>query len=148
MLRRDPLRFPQGRIPGAFFLALLLILVGCGESVRIAQPQDFPLHATDHPFFNLHWRLERPEGKVLAVGLVEAARQGGISQVILELRGFDRSGQVISRALGRTYGGPFHRGDFRPFTVRLRPRGGEERFELRVWSFGWEFGGNGNGRGR
>jgi len=125
-----------------------LLLWGCAESVRLAHPQDFPFHATDHPFFNLHWRLEREEGKVLAVGLVEAARQGGIAEVTLELRGLDKNGRVVSRALGATYGGRFLRGDFHPFVVRLRPRGEEERFELRVWSFTWEVGGDGNRGGR
>ncbi len=136
---------------GTRLLRLLLSLLlagGCAESVRLARPEDFPFHATDHPFFNVHWRLEREAGRVLAVGLVEAARQGGIRDVTLELRGLDKSGRGVSRALGTTYGGRFHRGDIWPFVVRLRPRGEEERFELGVWSYTWDTGGNGSRGGR
>lgn len=131
----------------AFLVTLLVLVTGCGEvKYRFPRPEDFPLHATDHPFFNLHWRLDRKEGVVETVGLVEAARQGGIAEVLLELRGLDASGRVVSRGLGRAYpgvgshGGRLFLGDSWPFVVRLRPTGREDRFELRVWSYSWELG--------
>ncbi len=102
------------------------------------RPVDFPLHATDDRFFDLHWRLERRDDAVEAVGLVEATRVDGIAEVILELRGLDGAGRVISRGLGRTYGGRLPRWGTRAFAVTLRPAGHEDRFELRVWSYAWE----------
>jgi len=112
------------------------------------RPPDFALHGTDHPFLDIRWRLDRNDGVVLAVGLVEAARRGGIAEVTLELQGLDKSGNIVSRSVGTTYGGPLYQGDSRPFTVRLRPTGEEDRFELRVWSFLWEFGKDGGAPGR
>ncbi len=115
------------------------LLVGCAEQARLVRPQDFPLHASDDPFFNLHWRVDREDGAVMAVGLVEAARVDGIGEVTLELRGLDASGRVVSRSLGQThYGGRLFRGDSWPFRVRLRPTGQEDRFDLRVWSYTWQ----------
>lgn len=117
-------------------VVLLVLLAGCAGPGRLARPSDFPLHATDDRFFDLHWRLERDDRAATAVGLVEAARVNGIGEVLLELQGLDESGRVVSRGLGRTYGGMLeHFGDARPFTVRLRPSGRESRFALRVWSF-------------
>ncbi len=125
------------------FLILPFLVVGCAGQARFAQPPDFPLHATDHPFFDLHWRLERQEGAVLAVGLVEAARVSGIADVTLELQGLDKDGRVVSRGRGRTYGGgPIFRGQTQPFSLRLHPTGQEARFELKVWSFDWYTGGS------
>lgn len=141
----------RGFLPHMTRLALAILsflVVGCVGPARIARPSDFPLHAADHPFFDLHWRIDRRNGIVLAVGLVEAARVSGIAEVTLELRGIDAGGQVISRSRGSTYGGPLFRGDSRPFTVRLRPRGQEDHFELSVWSFTWDTRGEGGERGQ
>ncbi len=130
-------------------VSALVGLAACAGPSRIVRPADFPFHATDHPFFDVHWRLERNAENVLAVGLVEAARQAGIAGVTLELRGVDTSGRVVSRSLGTTYGAPLlFLGETRPFTVRLRPTGQEQRFELRVWGFKWEFGKGGRDGGR
>lgn len=123
-------------------LVLPFLLVGCAGQTRFVQPPDFPLHATDHPFFDLHWRLERQEGAVLAVGLLEAARVSGIADVTLELQGLDKDGRVVSHGRGHTYGGgPLFLGQTQPFYVRLRPTGQEVRFALKVWSFDWYTGG-------
>lgn len=129
-----------------FPVALLVLLVGCAGLARPDRPEDFPLHARDHPFFDLHWRLERAPGEVRAVGLVEAARQGDFSQVILELRGIDPEGRVVSRALGATLSGRLDRWGTQPFSVRLRPTGREARFELDVWTYIWADDGDGADR--
>jgi hypothetical protein len=130
-------------------VSALVWLAACAGPWRTVGPADFPFHATDHPFFDVHWRLERSARGVLAVGLVEAARQAGVSDVTLELRGVDGGDRVVSRSLGTTYGGALlFLGDTRPFTVRLRPTGQEQRFELRVWGFSWEFGRGGRGARR
>ena len=126
--------------PRAFLPSLALVfLVGCAGPALLS-PSDFPSHATDDPFFNLHWRVERENGVVRAVGVVEAARVDGIAEVTLELVGLDASGHVVSRSLGRTIGGRLVRWQARPFSVRLRPVGRETGFDLRVWSFAWEGG--------
>ena len=127
-------------------LAVALVAVGCVASTRIPRPADFPLHAADHPFFDLHWRVDRLDGVVRATGLVEATRVSGVARVIVELAGLDRGGQVVSRARAGTYEGPLYRGDARPFVVRLRPRGQEERFDLKVWGFDWDTRGDGGER--
>ncbi len=116
----------------------LLVLAGCAAQTEMARPKDFPLHATEDPFFNLHWRLDRKDGVVVAAGVVEAARVDGIADVIVELQELDSAGRVINRGLGRTYGGRLFQWDFRPFAVRLRPVGQEDRFEVKVWSYSWE----------
>ncbi len=119
-------------------ISLSLLLSGCAGFSPPDRPQDFPFHQTDHPFFDLHWRLDRGDGVVSASGLVEGTRQGDISRVYLELRGLDKEGRVVSRGLGRTFPGQLYRWDTLPFFVSLRPTGQEERFELSVWSYDWE----------
>ena len=129
----------------ALALGLLFLLAGCAGMAPPDRPQDFPFHQTDHPFFDLHWRLDRGAGEVKAMGLVEGTRQGDISRVYLELRGLDKDGHVVSRALGRTLPGLLYRFGTLPFFVRLKPTGQEDRFELSVWSYDWATD-NGNGR--
>ncbi len=137
---------PPGRLPRVSrrtfeslpLLTVVLLLVGCAGPARVASTSDFPFHATDDPFFTLHWRLDQNDGVVRAVGLVEAARVDGIAEVMLELVGLDKDGRVISRGIGRTYGGRILRWQAKPFVVRLRSIGQESRFELRVWGFDWE----------
>lgn len=128
-----------------FLLALLFLLGGCASFSPPDRPNDFPLHQTDHVFFDLHWRLDRGDGIVSASGLVEGTRQGDIATVYLELRGLDKDGHVVSRGLGRTLAGRLYRWGTLPFFVSLRPTGQEERFELGVWSYDWAID-HGNGR--
>ena len=131
----------SGKSRWAVLLALALLLVAaCAAPARFQRPADFPFHVTDHPFFDVHWGLERSDGKIHAVGLVEAARVDGVRSAIVELRELDPSGRVVNRALGHTYGGRLNRGDTRPFYVALRPKTQSDRFEVEVWSFNWDAG--------
>ena len=130
----------EGLTRKSLLAILLFLLAGCAGLQPAERPQDFPMHATDR-FFDLYWRLNRGEGEVSAVGLVEAARASQIDYVILELRGLDKEGQVVSHGFGRTYQGQLVRGDPDPFVVRLSPTGREDRFQLSVWDFGWSQGG-------
>ncbi len=116
----------------------LSLLAGCaGAGLEPTErPQDFPVHTTDR-FFEFHYRLDRGAGEVTAVGLVAATQSGGIEYVILELRGLDKEGRVVSHGYGRTYQGRLVRGTPEQFVVRLTPTGKEDRFELRVSDFGW-----------
>ena len=134
-------------LSGLILWTLVLLLAGCASFSPPDRPQDFPLHQTDHPFFDLHWRLDRGDGVVSASGLVEGTRQGDISRVYLELRGLDKDGHVLSRGLGRTLAGRLYRFGTLPFFVRLKPTGQEDRFELSVWSYDWETD-HGDGRDR
>lgn len=124
----------------------VLLLAGCASFRPLDRPKDFPLHQTDHPFFDLHFRLDREEGVVSAAGLVAASRQGNFSVVYLELRGLDQDGRLVSRGLGRTFSGRLYRFETIPFSVRLRPTGQEARFELSVWSYDWATDGDGRRR--
>lgn len=115
----------------------LLLAAGCATMAPLDHPQDFPLHSTDNAFFDLDWRLDRRDGRVIATGLVEATRQGNFSTVWLELKGLDKEGHVVSKGLGRTWSGNLYRWQTQPFYVSLRPTGKEDRFELGVWSYDW-----------
>ena len=126
-----------GRRLGVSLTLFLLLVAGCAGFQPLDRPQDLPFHAGNHPMFDLHWRLQQGEGRVSAVGVVEASRVSGIDYVIVELRWLDREGRVVSQARGRTFQGRLYRGDTQPFVVRLRPTGKEERFDLTVWDFGW-----------
>lgn len=109
-----------------------LALAGCGTPRPTPQPGELPFHTTDRAGFTLHWRLDETAEAVVAEGVLEAARLDRYSQVTVELAGLDASGSVLSR--GRTTATPR---DFTgttpwPFTIRLRPAGGEARFVVRV----------------
>lgn len=123
---------------GLFLGSVLVLLVRCEDPARLALPADFPLHATDHLFLDLHWCLEQSDGDGGAVGLMEAARLDGIAGVLLELRGLGAQGHVVSCGPGRSYGRRLLRWETRPFLVRLGLTGQEARFELRIWSDEWE----------
>ncbi len=126
------------RLGLALALGVAAPVSGCGVRAVAVRPTDFPFHATGHPLVDLHWRLEPGAARVRATGLVEASRADGLAEVLVELLGRDAEGRVVSRGLGRTWGGPLPRWGTRPFAVGLRPVGTEVDFELRVWSYAWE----------
>lgn len=133
---------PRTRFIGYATLALLL-LAGCaGWPVVIPRPQDFPLHSTDDPFFDLDWRLDTRDGVVEAVGLVTATRVDGIASVWLQLQELDPSGEVVKTAIGRAYDGDglgtILRWQSRSFAVSLRPKDPNDRFQVKVWSYEWD----------
>lgn len=122
-------------------------VAGCALREGPSRPADFPLHATEHPLFDLHWRLEPGAVRVRAVGLVEASRVDGVAGVLVELLGRDAEGRAVSRGLGRAWGGPLPRWGSRPFAVSLRPVGTEVAYEVHVWSYAWESTPDGGARG-
>jgi hypothetical protein len=119
-------------------LAGVTMLVGCAGAPPALRPAQLPLHATHDGFAALHWRVDRQPGVVVAEGVVEVFQPDRITQIVLELQGLDAAGRVVSRA--RDYASPrsFTGVDPWPFEVRLRPRGGEERFTLRVAELIWK----------
>lgn len=98
--------------------------------------------------FDLHWNLEREEGRVVVQGIVTASRVDGIQDVTVEVLGLDEGGKVLSRAVGTTYGGRMSQWQSRPFFIRLRPTGREASFDVRVWRFRWEAGDRAEGSPR
>ena len=115
--------------------SLLVSLLGCAAQGPPIRPQDLPFHGQDQQFFNLHWRVDREDGVATAVGVVEAAGADRFSDALLELQGLDKDGRIVSRGFGRARPMAFQADVPWPFTVRLRVKGQEERFALRVSDF-------------
>lgn len=135
--------------PFFLYLSLLLALAGCAgpryTSSYPPPPETFAQHDAGHPFFDLHWTLEREAGRVVVQGIVTASRVTAIQDVTVEVVGFDQEGKVLSRARGTTYGRRMIQGESRPFFIRLQPTGRETTFAVRVWHFRWELGNGANG---
>jgi hypothetical protein len=117
----------------ALIALIALAVAGCGTARPVPGPGELPLHTADPRGLTLHWRLDQTAETVVAEGVLEGqGRLDRYSQVTVELLGLDAAGSVVSR--GRTIATPR---DFAgttpwPFTIRVRPAGGEARFELRV----------------
>lgn len=118
-------------------VALLIPLLGCAALGPPARPADFPFHATEQ-LFNLHWRLDREAGAVTAVGVVEVGTAADrVGEVLLELRGIDSAGRIVSRGFDRARPMAFSGDVTWPFAIRLRPRGQEDRFTVTVSDVTW-----------
>ena len=116
----------------AALLATTALLAGCAASVAAARPADFPLHS-EAPPVDFYWRLSVTPTAVQADGLVER-RNHLIAGAWLQLLGLDATGRIVSfttptRVRWRS------ESDVESFTIPLRPRGGEQRFEVRLYSF-------------
>ena len=110
-----------------------LLLVGCAAAPGpMLRPADFPFHVTVSPV-DIHWRLSQDSGVARADGLIER-RQHHVRCAWLQLVGFDATGSIVSFTtpawvLWRS------ESDSESFTIKLQPRGGEDRFEVRLYSF-------------
>jgi hypothetical protein len=135
----------RGRAYGAATWLILpwLVLAGCAGSTRALRPADFPEHAVDQRFA-LSWRLDRAGDLVRADGLVEL--QGpGVGWAGLQLIGLDEAGTIVSfntPQVVRVYADL----GAQPFELTVRSRGSEQRFRVRVQSFGSGSPGGGPGR--
>ena len=121
----------------AVVLLVGVALTGCAGTGPAPEPAEFPLHAVDQQF-DLHWRLIQGADLTGAAGRV-VRRHADISDVWLQLVGLDAAGRIVS------FSGAVHVRWASPwageaFTITLRPRGGEQRFEVRVKSFAYEEG--------
>lgn len=117
---------------------LLVALAGCAAPGPAPRPADFALHAADQPPFSLHWRLDQAPDMVTAVGVVDIdGYVDRLADVTVELQGLDTAGRVVSRARTRREPRAFAGDALWPFTMRLRPAGGEARFVVRVAEFNW-----------
>jgi hypothetical protein len=112
----------------------MFLLGGCAASTPPLSPADYPFHAMA-PQIDLHWRLIVDSNRVTADGVIERQRETQIREAWLQLLGIDATGQTISHTA------PVHvlwrspSNTLQPFTIALTPRGGEERYEVRVYNF-------------
>jgi hypothetical protein len=86
------------------------------------------------PQVELHWRLTVDPDRVQADGLIERQQESRIAEVWLQLLGIDATGQIVSftppiRFAWRSAGA------LEAFTIALKPRGGEQRYEVRLYMF-------------
>jgi hypothetical protein len=121
-------------VPGV----LLLALTGCAAAAPAPAPGPAPAGAALEPasrqtadgFFRLDWTLQGAGDAVRAAGVIRSTGPR-VSDATLLLVGVDAGGRIRSRAQTVVRWG-FGTGA-QPFEVRLRPRGGETRYELQVW---------------
>lgn len=116
----------------AALLVTTALLAGCAASVNAARPADFPLHS-EAPPVDFYWRLAVSPSAVQADGLVER-RNHLIGSAWLQLLGLDATGRIVSFTTPTRVRWNSE-SDVESFTIPLRPRGGEQRFEVRLYSF-------------
>jgi hypothetical protein len=109
-----------------------LLLASCAAAGPAPTPADFPRHSAAPPV-EIHWRLDGEPGRVRADGLVER-RNHLIGSAWLQVVGLDSAGAIVSfttptRIHWRS------ESDLESFAIPIRPRGGEARYEVRLYSF-------------
>jgi hypothetical protein len=117
---------------GLALLVATVLVAGCATSGDARRPADFPLHS-EAPPVAFHWRLTEDPTVVRADGLVER-RNHLIAGAWLQLLGLDAAGRVVSFTTPTRVRWTSE-ADLESFTIPLRPRGGEQRFEIRLYSF-------------
>src|SRR5262245_54256156 len=118
-------------------LAVACALAACAGSAPAPTDAELPLRLQDQQF-DLAWRLTLEPTRTEATGLV-GRRNRYISDVWLQLVGLDTAETIVSfSSLAHIHwGSPW---DMEPFTLVLRPKGGEQKFEVRVRSFSYQEG--------
>ena len=123
------LRRTARRLTGLLLLSALGM--GCGAVVPIPRPADYPLHTVASPIA-IHWQLTVAPDRVRAEGLAERLNPS-LGRVRLQLLGLDATGKIVSFTTPTTVW--WRAWDTEPFSTSLVPRGGEQRYEMRVFSF-------------
>jgi hypothetical protein len=112
---------------------LIFLLGGCTASTPMLSPAEYPFHAIA-PQLEVHWKLTVDSNRVQADGVVERQRETQIREAWLQLLGIDATGRIVS------FTGPIHvlwrspSSTLESFIIVLTPRGGEQRYEVRVHS--------------
>ena len=129
----DPTVAPRAASMPAVVLigALALVLLGCAAAAPPTRPAEYPSHAAE-AFATVHWRIDRQDGTVTATGVLEVTQPDKIVAMLVELRGLDAAGQVVSRGYDTARPRSFTGEEPWPFTVRVQARGPEDRFAVRV----------------
>jgi hypothetical protein len=122
-------RVSSGGLPA--LLVTTALCAGCAASAAAARPADFALHS-EAPPVDFYWRLNVTPTAVQADGLVER-RNHLIAGAWLQLLGLDATGRIVSFTAPTRV--RWNESDVESFTIPLRPRGGEQRFEVRLYSF-------------
>ncbi len=128
---------------------LILLLDGCAASAPTPGPAAYPFHSVAlppaeypssypvpsvAPQIEIHWQLTGDSNRVQADGLIERQQESRIMEVWLQLLGIDATGQTVSftppiRFAWRSASA------LESFTIALKPRGGEQRYEVRLYMF-------------
>lgn len=116
----------------ATLLLAELLLPGCAASGPTPRPDDFPFHVPAPPV-DIHWRLRTAANVVRADGLVER-RQRDVRYAWVQLLGLDATGRIVSFTTP-TFVSWKSEWDSESFTITLRPRGPEQRYDVRLYSF-------------
>jgi hypothetical protein len=136
----------RGHGVGAF---LIFLLAGCAASDPTLSPATYPFHSVAlppaeypsaypvpsvAPQVELHWRLTADSNRVQADGLIERQRESQIMEVWLQLLGIDATGRAVSFTVPIRFAWRSS-GALEPFTIALKPRGGEQRYEVQLYMF-------------
>lgn len=131
---------------------LIFLLDGCAASTPTLSPAAYPFHSVAlppaeypatyplpsvAPQIELHWRLTVDSNRVQADGLIERQRETHIREAWLQLLGIDATGRTVSFTppINFLWRSP---SEFEPFTIVLKPRGDEQRYEVRLYAFEFE----------
>lgn len=154
--RRTRRRFRIAGCEGAWFQRgygvvafLIFLLDGCAASAPTLSPAAYPFHSVAlppaeypsaypvpsvTPQIEIHWQLTEDSNRVLADGLIERERESRITEVWLQLLGIDATGRTVSFTppIRFAWRSP---SALESFTIALKPRGGERRYEVRLYMF-------------
>jgi hypothetical protein len=122
---------------------LILVVTGCASPRTTLSPTDLPFHQRDPRGFDVRWRLVRSGDQVQVDGLVTEYLAEPVREAILHVRGLDSHERVVSWAWDVVSWSDTSDADrTRPFHMRLRLIGSEERFDVTVSSVDYyEWGG-------
>lgn len=131
---------------------LLFLLDGCAASAPTLSPAEYSDHSVALPTaeypsaypspgvvpqIELHWRLIVDSNRVRAEGLIERQRESHIKDVWLQLVGIDATGRIVSFTPPTQFSWR-SAAALESFTIALRPRGSEERYDVRLYMFEFE----------
>jgi hypothetical protein len=132
--------------PTAF---LIFLLAGCAASAPLLTPADYPFHSvalptakypstypvpSEAPQIELHWRLTVESNHVQADGLIERQQESQIQETWLQLVGIDATDRIVSFTPPTRFAWRSP-SPLESFTMVLRPRGGEQQYEVRLYMF-------------
>jgi hypothetical protein len=120
---------------------LVFVVTGCASPGTPISPIDLPFYKSDPTGLDVRWRLVRGGDQVQVDGLVMEFSAEPVKEAMLEVRGLDAHGRVVSRTGHVAYWSDMSGSDrTQPFHMRLRLAGTEERFDVAVSHvdyYGW-----------
>lgn len=128
---------------------LIFLLAGCAASGPRLSPADYPFHSVALPTakypstypvpsvapqIELHWRLTVESNRVQADGLIERQQESQIQETWLQLVGIDATAGIVSFTPPTRFAWRSPSA-LESFTMVLRPNGGEQQYEVRLYMF-------------